>query len=86
MDMDRLRTSAAALWLVAVVGFPIGGFLGHMLAGPASTATSALLSGLMAGAIIGLAQALSLGLRAQALAWWTIGTAAALAAALGSSP
>ena len=83
MDMDRLRTSAAALWLVAVIGFPIGGFLGHMIAGPASTATSALLSGLIAGAVIGLAQALSLGLRAQALAWWTIGTAAALAAALG---
>jgi hypothetical protein len=81
--MDRLRTSVALPWIIAVVGFPIGGLLAQTVAGPASTVPAALISGLIAGAVIGLAQALALGLRAQALAVWVGGTAVALAVALG---
>jgi hypothetical protein len=80
--MDRLRTSVVLPWIVAVVGFPIGGFLGQAIAGPASTVPSALLSGVIAGLIIGGCQALALGLPAQALATWTVGTAASLGVAL----
>jgi hypothetical protein len=81
--MNRLRDSVALLWLVAVIGFPIGGFLGQAIAGPANTVPAAIVSGLIAGAIIGIGQALALGLRAPALAVWVVGTAVALAVALG---
>ena len=82
--MDRLRTSAALPWIIAVVGFPIGGLLAQTMAGPAATVPAALLSGLIAGAIIGVAQALALALRGQALAIWVGGTAVALAIALAA--
>ncbi len=74
--MDRLRTSVALPWIAAIIGFPIGGYLGHAIAGPAATAPAALLSGLVAGAIIGLGQALLIGLRGQPLAIWVGGTPA----------
>jgi hypothetical protein len=80
--MDRVRRTVALPWIAAIVGFPIGGYLGHAIAGPAATALPALLSGLIAGAIIGLGQALSIGLRGQPLAIWVGGTAAGLAIAL----
>jgi hypothetical protein len=80
--MDNLRNSVVPLWIVAVVGFPIGGLLGQTMAGPAATVPAAILSGLIAGAIIGIAQALALGLRASALGIWVGGTAAALGIAL----
>ena len=80
--MDRLRSSVALTWILAVVGFPIGGLLAQTIAGPASTVPAAILSGLIAGAIIGSAQALMLGLRSQSLAIWAGGTAVALAIAL----
>jgi len=80
--MDRLRTTVALPWIAAIIGFPIGGYLGHAIAGPAATAPAALLAGLVAGAIIGLGQALSIGLRGQPLAIWVGGTAAGLGIAL----
>ena len=61
-----------------MVGFFIGGFLGQAIAGPAATVPAALLSGLIAGAFIGLGQGIALGLRGQALGLWTGGTAVAL--------
>jgi hypothetical protein len=82
--MDRFRTSVPLPWIIAVIGFPIGGLLGQTIAGPAATLPAALLSGLIAGAVIGLAQAISLGLRSTALAIWAVGTAAALAVALAA--
>lgn len=81
--MDRIRHSIVLPWIIAVIGFPIGGLLAQTIAGPAATMPAAVLSGLIAGAVIGLAQALALGLRSQTLALWTVGTAAALAVALG---
>jgi hypothetical protein len=82
--MDRMRTSVVLPWIVAVVGFPIGGWLAQTIAGPASTVPAAILSGVIAGAIIGLAQGIALWLRGQTLLLWVCGTAIALAVALGA--
>jgi len=81
--MDRLRGSVVIPWILAVIGFPIGGVLAQQLAGPAATIPAALLSGLVAGAAIGFAQASALRLRSLSVALWVVGTAAALAIALG---
>ena len=80
--MDRLRTYVALPWVIAVIGFPIGGYVAQTVAGPAATVPAAVLSGLIAGAIIGMAQGVALWLRGQALALWVAGTAIALAVAL----
>ncbi len=80
--MDRLRASVALPWIIAVIGFPIGGYLAQSIAGPASTVPAAVLSGLLAGAVIGLAQGIALWLRGQTLVTWVAGTAVALAIAL----
>ena len=77
--MDRLRTSIVLPWIIAVIGFPIGGLLAQTIAGPAATVPAAALSGVIAGAIIGLAQGIALWLRGPTLAMWVVGTAAALA-------
>jgi len=69
-------------WLVATAGFPIGGFVGHAIAGPAATVIAALIGGLIAGAIIGLGQAGALALRPQAIAIWAGVTAVGLAVPL----
>ena len=70
-------------WIIAILGFPIGGFIGHLVGGPAATVPAALISGLIAGAIIGAGQGLALGfLRAQALAIWAGATAIGLGVAL----
>jgi hypothetical protein len=70
-------------WIVAIVAFPIGGYVGHLIAGPAATVPAALISGLIAGAIIGAGQGAALGiLRPQALALWVAATAIGLGVAL----
>jgi hypothetical protein len=71
-------------WVVAIVGFPIGGFVGHLVAGPAATVPAAAASGLIAGAAVGLAQALALGLRRDALVLWAAATAVGLGVALAA--
>ena len=72
-------------WVIAIVGFPIGGFIGHLIAGPAATVPAALISGVIAGAIIGAGQAVALGiLRPQPLALWAGATAIGLGAALAA--
>jgi hypothetical protein len=80
--VNGLRQSRALPWILATVGFPIGGFLGHLVAGPAATVPAALISGLIAGACIGLAQALALGLRSEGLGLWVAATSIGLGIAL----
>jgi hypothetical protein len=69
-------------WLVAIVAFPIGGTLGYAVGGPAATVPAALISGLITGVVIGVGQALALGLRPQALVLWSAATAVGLGVAL----
>jgi hypothetical protein len=72
-------------WIIAIVAFPIGGFIGHLIGGPAATVPAALISGLIAGAIIGAGQAVALGLlRLQAMALWVGATAIGLGVALAA--
>jgi hypothetical protein len=69
-------------WLVAIVAFPIGGTLGYALGGPAATVSAALISGLITSAVIGLGQALALGVRPPAMVLWIAATAVGLGVAL----
>jgi hypothetical protein len=72
-------------WIIAIIGFPIGGYIGHLIGGPAATVPAALISGLIAGAIIGGGQGLALGiLRPRALALWAGATAMGLGVALAA--
>ncbi len=81
--MPKLAQSPLLRWLIAIVAYPLGGFLGHAVAGPASTILAALVSGVLAGAVIGLAQALALKLEWRSLLRWTVTTAVGLGLALG---
>jgi len=87
-SVPALRGSGRSLllrWLISIVAFPIGGYIGHLVGGPAATVPAALISGLIAGAIIGLGQGVALGiLRPQALAPWVGATAIGLGLALAA--
>jgi len=86
--MPALSGSGRSLtlrWIVATVGFPIGGFIGHLVGGPAATVVAGLMSGLIAGAIIGTGQGIALGiLRPRALALWAGATAIGLGGGLAA--
>ncbi len=82
--MHSLTQSLPLRWLVAVIGFPIGGFIGHLVGGPAATIPAALVSGAIAGAIIGLGQGLALKLGSQSLVAWAPATAIGLGLSLAT--
>jgi hypothetical protein len=71
-------------WLVATLAFPIGGLIGHLVGGPAATIPAALISGAIAGGIIGLGQGLALRLGSQALVAWAPATAIGLGLSLAA--
>jgi hypothetical protein len=80
--MPGFLQSAPLRWLIAIAAFPVGGFIGHLVGGPASTFPTALISGAIAGAIIGLGQGLALDFRSQALLRWAAATAMGLGLSL----
>ena len=82
--MSTVRKSLPLRWLVATLAFPIGGFIGHLVGGPAATIPAALISGGIAGAIIGLGQAFALKLRSQPLVAWVAATAVGLGLSLAA--
>jgi len=88
LGMPALSGSGRSLvlrWIIATLGFPIGGFVGHLVGGPAATLVSALISGLIAGAIIGAGQGAALGILGPgALTLWAGATAVGLGAALAA--
>jgi hypothetical protein len=70
-------------WLVAIlVGFPIGGYAANIIVGKIDTVGAALAGGLIAGAIIGVAQWLAL--RPLAPWAWVVGTSAGMAVGLSA--
>jgi len=71
------------LWLVAFVGFPIGGLLANLIVGPAATPVSAVLGGAITGVILGAAQWFVLQHRIGISALWIVATALGLAIGLG---
>jgi hypothetical protein len=74
-------------WLLSFLGFPLGGYAAALLVGPLDTITAALVGGLIAGAVLGGAQAWALGPRGPRPSSWVAATAAGLAVgvALGSA-
>ena len=70
-------------WIPTFLAFPLGGLGAMLLFGPLTNPLTGLGSGLLAGAIIGGAQWLALGRRAD---WrWLVGTAAGMAVGLAAS-
>lgn len=82
--MPAFVQSVPLRWLIAILAFPVGGFLGHLVGGPAATVPAAVVSGAIAGAIIGMGQGLALSMRPSALAAWTAATAVGLGLSLAA--
>ena len=57
---SRLRV--AARWMVTFVGFPLGGLIAELVAGPVDSIIAALVGGMITGVFIGAAQ------------WWGLGS------------
>ena len=55
-DQHRFNLKAWLLWTAGFLAFPVGGFLAEMLTGRVDDAGSALLGGMVAGAVIGTGQ------------------------------
>jgi hypothetical protein len=68
-------------WPLAVLlGFPLGGYLGSLIAGPVDSVGAALLGGLVAGAVVGTAQWLAI---RRVVSWmWVAATSAGMAVGL----
>ena len=58
-----------AKWLAVFLVYPIGGFLGRLIANPADGFVFAFIAAAVAGAIIGLAQWLALGRHVSVMPW-----------------
>src|SRR3954453_9558249 len=54
------RRRAVAVWMLTFLGFPLGGFLADVLAGPIDSLRAAVAGGLITGSVIGAAQAIVL--------------------------
>jgi hypothetical protein len=75
----RLRDTAtrkqrALRWLPSFLGFPIGGLVAHLIAGPVDGVAAALSGGAISGVILGAAQAWGLGWTGTDARRWTIAT------------
>ena len=67
---------------VSLVGFPVGGYVGYLVAGPVDGFVPALIGGALTGAGIGLAQWLMLRRTLHVGPVWIVATSAALAVGL----
>jgi hypothetical protein len=77
------RLSSPPIWawpVAALIGFPIGGLIANVVVGPVDSVGAALAGGLLAGAVIGVAQWLAL---RQLVPWiWIAATSVGMAAGL----
>jgi hypothetical protein len=73
--VERTRIRPWWLWIVTALAFPPAGFIGHELVGPVDGVGAALLTGVITGALIGLAQ-WALLRRRGASPRWIVATAA----------
>jgi hypothetical protein len=72
-------------WVLAFLGFPLGGLIASLLLGRMDNVLEALLGGVIAGVFIGLAQMLALRQRLPTDVRWAVATAAGLGVGLGIS-
>jgi len=72
----------ALRWLPTFFGFPLGGVLSHLVAGPVDGVGPALLGGAMSGVVLGAVQALGLGANGPSAGRWTIATGVGFTAGL----
>lgn len=73
------------LWVVAFLGFPIGGLLTSLTIGPVTTPIKAAAAGLITGAVIGIAEWLVLSRQIETPWLWIAATAGAMAVGLAIS-
>ncbi len=78
---------SALRWLPTFVGFPLGGSLAALIAGPVDALPAALLAGAVTGSVLGAVQAWGMGPNGPPARRWIAATAAGLAVglALGSA-
>jgi len=69
-------------WLLSFAGFPLGGLAALLLIGPVDSLASAIVGGLVTGAVLGLVQAWALRADRQSTATWAAATALGLAVGL----
>jgi hypothetical protein len=72
----------ALRWLPSFVGFPLGGLLAHLIAGPVDALAPALGAGAISGVVLGAAQAWGLGWTGTDARRWTIATGVGFAAGI----
>jgi hypothetical protein len=73
---------SAARWLPTFVGFPLGGLLSELVAGPVDGLAPALAGGAITGVVLGVVQAWSLRPTGLPVRAWTAATALGLTAGL----
>ncbi len=71
-----------ARWAVSFVGFPLGGLAAMTLVGPVDGAASAVVGGLLTGAVLGTVQGWALRAKSRSLAAWSAATAVGLGVGL----
>jgi hypothetical protein len=78
---------SALRWLPTFAGFPIGGFVAELVAGPVDGLGAALTAGAITGVVLGAVQSWGMGEHGPSAAHWITATTAGLAAglALGSA-
>jgi hypothetical protein len=69
-------------WMASFVGFPLGGLAALLIVGPVEDTTSAVLGGLVAGLVLGAAQAFGLRHHALEALRWAVATAVGLSIGL----
>lgn len=85
--MTATWRAGALRWLPTFLGFPAGGLLAHLIAGPVDGLAAALLGGTVTGAVLGAVQAWGMGTYGPPARRWIAATTVGLAAglALGSA-
>jgi hypothetical protein len=82
-----MTTRIALRWLPTFLGFPIGGFVAELIAGPVDDLAAALLAGAITGVVLGAVQSWGMGSNGPPAQRWIIATTAGLTVglALGSA-
>jgi hypothetical protein len=83
MRTDRIKIKRWARWLGTCIGFPIAGVAARLAAGNIDSGESAVIGGLVGGAVLGLVQATIGGIGREDRARWIVATAIGFGVGLG---